>query len=168
MTTCDSLKLSRYVDGDLPPNERLSVNRHLRHCHRCTSELSDLREMDNVLRSWGARRAPAPETLDARIDRLVKLRGDRRPVKRVFALGRMMPAALGSSIAAVLVLLSVNLHGVSQSPSASETAWANQQSSIKRQAAPLLAARRSSAILGGQSKTPTGTLGRHAISFELN
>jgi hypothetical protein len=60
------------------------------------------------------------------------------------------------------------MHGAYSARSASEIAWATQQSSIKRQAAPLLNARRSSAIQGGQMKVATGTLGRHNNSTVLD
>jgi anti-sigma factor RsiW len=168
MTCCDPNELSRYIDGDLPFPERGQINHHLRRCEACSRELARLREMDGVLRGWGARRSPLPVTADVRITQTVHGRRRAHRVWAFFAVGRMAPAAVGSSIAAVLVVLSVNMHGAYPTRSPSETAWATQQSSIKRQAAPLLKARRSSAILGGQVKVATGTLGRHTNSSELN
>jgi anti-sigma factor RsiW len=165
---CDSTTLSRYLDGELSVVERGKITSHLRGCSACSRELARLRELDDVLRVWGAHRAPLPAATDLRITRTVRRRRMAHGVKSFFGVGRMAPAAVGSSIAALLVLLSVNLHGVYPTRSASETAWATQQSSIKRQAAPLLKARRSSAILGGQAKVATETLGRHINTSVLN
>lgn len=168
MTCCDPKALSLYVDGDLSFAKRGQINHHLRSCHACTGELKRLREMDDVLRTWGAQRTPLPSTADTRITETVRRRRHAHRARAFFGVSRMAPAAVGSSIAAVLVLLSVNMHGAYPTRSATETAWATQQSSIKRQAAPLLKARRSSAILGGQAKVATGTLGRHINTSELN
>jgi anti-sigma factor RsiW len=168
MTCCDSNTLSRYIDGDLGYSERGQINNHLRGCDTCSAELARLRRMDDVLRTWGGRRAPLPMAADMRITETVRRRRQAHRLRAFFAVGRMAPAAVGSSIAALLVLLSVNMHGAYPTRSPSETAWATQQSSIKRQAAPLLKARRSSAILGGQVNVASGTLGRHINSAELN
>lgn len=168
MNCCDSDVLSRYVDGDLPFTDRSRLNEHLRSCHACRIELARLRKLDDVIRAWGSQRTPLPVAADNRIAEMVRARPRVPAVRRIFALGRMTPAAVGSTIAAVLVLLSVNFHGPYPSRSASEIAWATQQSSIKRQAAPLLKARRSSAILGGQVNVSTGTLGRHFNATVLN
>jgi anti-sigma factor RsiW len=168
MTCCDSNTLSRYIDGDLGYSERGQINRHLRKCNTCSGEVARLRQMDDVLRAWGGQRAPLPAAADKRITETVRRHRQARRVWAFFALGRMAPAAVGSSIAALLVLLSVNMHGAYPTRSPNETAWATQQSSIKRQAAPLLKARRSSAILGGQVNVATGTPGRRFNSAELN
>jgi anti-sigma factor RsiW len=164
----DSNSLSRYLDGELSAAERGTINNHLQRCRTCSSELAHLREMDRVLRVWGAQRAPLPTSADLRITETVRRRRAAHRVKSFFRVGRMTPAAVGSSIAAVLVLLSVNLHGVYPTRSTNETAWATQQSSIKRQAAPLFKARRSSAILGGQAKASTETPGRRLSASTLN
>ena len=168
MTCCDPSELSRYVDGDLPFSVRNRVNEHLGTCRICRAELARLRKLDDVIRRWGAQRTPLPVSADNRITETVRQHRRVARVRRIFALGRMTPAAVGSSIAAVLVLLSVNMHGPYPARSASDIAWATQQSSIKRQAAPLLKARRSSAILGGQVNVSTGALGRHFNSSVLN
>lgn len=168
MTCCAPEALSRYVDGELSIADRGQINRHLRVCVTCTRELTRLRELDDVLRTWGAQISPLPTSADLRITQTVQRRRDAPLLRGFSAISRMAPAAVGSSIAAVLVLLSVNLHSGYPTRSASEIAWATQQSSVKRQAAPLLKARRSSAILGGQVKVAPGTLGRHTNSSELN
>lgn len=160
MTYCDPTVLSRYLDGDLSTTERRRMNTHLRTCEACANELVRLRRLDDMLRVWGARRTPLPVAADRRIAEAVRQRHRKSRLRSFFAVGRMAPAAVGSSVAAVLLLLSVHMHVADPSRSASETAWITQQSSIKRQAAPLLKARRSSAILGGQVKVDAGTLGR--------
>lgn len=168
MTNCDLDTLSRYIDGDLSPLDRGQVNGHLASCGYCSSEVARLRAMDDVLRAWGAHRAPVPAAAERRITDTVRRRRRSSTARRFLSASRMTPAAVGSTIAAVLVLLSVNMHGAYDTRSASEVAWASQQSSIKRQAAPLLKARRSSAIQGGQIKVGTGTLGRHINSTVLD
>lgn len=168
MTCCDPIQLSRYVDGELSPPERGAVNVHLRSCTVCARHVAELREMNDVLRAWGAHRTALPLSAELRIRDTVLQRRASHRFRSLLSFGRMTPAAVGSSIAAVLVLLSVNMHGAYPTRSASEVAWATQQSSIKRQAAPLLKARRSSAIQGGQVKVATGTLGRHSNSTVLN
>ncbi len=168
MTCCDPNALSRYLDGELCISRRMEINEHLRACTACTQELARLRTLDQMVRVWGVTRAPLPAASDRRIKETVSLRRLAHRARAPFVLGRMAPAAVGSSIAALLVLLSVNMHGAYPTRSASEIAWATQQSSIKRQAAPLLKARRSSAILGGQVKVGNSTLGRHTNSTVLN
>ncbi len=168
MTCCELDTLSRYVDGDLPPLERGRVNEHLSDCGSCRREVARLRALDDMLRAWGAHRAPLPSASEQRITDTVRRRHRSSTARKFLSASRMTPAAVGSSIAAVLVLLSVNMHAGYSSRSASEIAWASQQSSIKRQAAPLLKARRSSAIQGGQIKVGTGTLGRHSNSTVLD
>lgn len=168
MTCSDPAALSRYVDGELSLAERGRINGHLRSCSVCAREVVRLREMDDLLRTWGSHQAPLPPIADARIAATVRRRRQTSRLRTFLSVGRMTPAAVGSTIAAVLVLLSVNMRGAYSSRSASEVAWASQQSSIKRQAAPLLNARRSSAIQGGQAKVATGTLGRHTNSTVLD
>jgi anti-sigma factor RsiW len=168
MTCFDPAALSRYVDGELTPLERGQINGHLRGCATCAREVTRLREVDALLRAWGAQHAPLPLAADLRISQTVRRRRHASRLRTFLSVGRMSPAAVGSAIAAVLVLLSVNMRGAYSERSASEIAWATQQSSVKRQAAPLLNARRSSAIQGGQVKVATGTLGRHTNSTVLD
>jgi anti-sigma factor RsiW len=165
--TCDLSALSRYLDGELSFRRRQAVNEHLRECDRCSAHLDELRRMDNVLKTWGAKRAPLPASTDRRIACSVQGR-PRRPYARFAAFSRMMPAAVGSSVAAILVLLTVNLHALEPMRPSSDAAWAAQQSSIKRHAAPLLKARQSSAILGGQVKSTSESLPRHRFLFDVN
>lgn len=168
MTGCDSMLLSRLLDDDLTPEENVRLRAHVGACSHCARELESFKNVDAILRQWGAQRTPLPASADLRITETVRRRRGRNQLRSFFALGRMTPAAVGSTIAAVLVLLTVNMHGAFPARTPTETAWARQQSSIKRQAAPLLTARRSSAILGGQVKSGTGTLGRRINSSFLN
>jgi hypothetical protein len=38
-------RLSEYVDGELPPDEREKLESHLRHCAECTATLADLKRV---------------------------------------------------------------------------------------------------------------------------
>jgi anti-sigma factor RsiW len=48
-------RLSDYIDGDLAPTERRSVERHLRWCPRCRRMLADLGRTVSGLRRLGQR-----------------------------------------------------------------------------------------------------------------
>ncbi len=52
MLGCDHFipRLERYLDGELPSNERGSVERHLRSCPRCQKEMEDLCALQRLLR----------------------------------------------------------------------------------------------------------------------
>jgi anti-sigma factor RsiW len=102
---CNPYGLSRYLDAELQLADRSEIEAHLKVCHRCTKELELLRRLDRELRAWGQRRRAMPVQSEMRILESVDRRRLARPVR---ALARMMPAAVGTSIAAVLVLLSVN------------------------------------------------------------
>ncbi|HEX6507483.1 MAG TPA: zf-HC2 domain-containing protein [Chloroflexota bacterium] len=168
MRGCDPEALSRYLDGDLGFTARQELNRHLRECRLCSNELAELRNIDNVLRTFGAKRTPLTGAADARITHAVQKRRQHGRFSSFLALSRMMPAAVGSSIAAVLVVLSVNMHQVYPAHSSADAAWARQQSSIKRQAAPLLKARQSAAILSGQVKSTATVQPRHRLFLNVN
>jgi anti-sigma factor RsiW len=102
---CNSYGLSRYLDGELHLPDRRNLEAHLSVCHRCTEELQVLRRLDRELRAWGEKRRPIPVKSEMRILESVERR---RPVSPVRALARMLPAAVGTSIAALLVLASVS------------------------------------------------------------
>lgn len=42
--------LSPFVDGELPPGDRLAVERHLAACHDCTGRVADLRAESGLVR----------------------------------------------------------------------------------------------------------------------
>jgi anti-sigma factor RsiW len=102
---CSPYGLSRYLDGELRLPDRREIESHLKVCHHCADELEVLRRLDREVRLWSERRRPIPVQSEMRILETVERRRRARPVR---ALGRMIPAAVGSSIAALLVLVSVN------------------------------------------------------------
>lgn len=77
--------------------------------------------------------------------------GRRRKFHLVLKLGKMMPAAVGSSIAAILVLASANAGWMYRQAAipAAHPAIASSRSAIVQQSAPLLKARQTSAIVAG-------------------
>jgi hypothetical protein len=103
-----------------------------------------------VIRAWGLRRTPVPAELELRINQAVRRR---RRFGPLLALSKMMPAAVGTSVAALLVLVTAslsmpygqhNVGGASASPSA-----ANQ--AIVKQSARLIMNRRTQAIVAGRN-----------------
>lgn len=107
----DAHTLSLYIDGELALPVSREVETHLRGCSTCTDELHDLRRMDRAIAVWARARSVRTPEADRRfwgvLDR-------RRGSHRILAISRMMPAAVGSSIAALLVLVSANLGVLSQ------------------------------------------------------
>jgi anti-sigma factor RsiW len=112
MTACDSAALSQYLDSELPPRERLGLEKHLRGCATCRQELAVLRRMDQVIVDWGARNVPVPSVTESRIQESVNRRRSLGPLVSV---SRMMPAAVGSCAAALLLLVSANIGWLYQS-----------------------------------------------------
>jgi len=55
-------KLSDYLDGELPDEERRAVDAHLRGCAECTAVLNDLKRI--VARAQGVAAAPRPPAAD--------------------------------------------------------------------------------------------------------
>jgi anti-sigma factor RsiW len=163
MTPCDADILSRYLDGGISPDERDALDRHLASCRACAHELAELRRVDMVISAWGSQQRPVPLQTQQRIRRSVERR-NRLPA--VLAWSRMLPAALGTSVAAVLVMLSANLGLLLQSQApgvASSPSTISKQ--LKKQSRPLTDSRRISAILSGhdvsalhQSSTRRGQL----------
>ena len=47
--TCDRVDLSAFVDGELPPQQALEVERHLASCPACAAEIADLRALAAAL-----------------------------------------------------------------------------------------------------------------------
>jgi hypothetical protein len=90
-------RLSAYLDGELPPGERLAVEAHLAACASCTALLDDMRAVD----AWAASLpAEAPggyfETFPSRVVARV---GASRPSARV----RRLPAWTWAAAAALLL-----------------------------------------------------------------
>lgn len=161
MTHCDTDALSLFLDGDLPIAQHRAVAEHLRACADCRDELAALRRLDQLITAWGSARAPIPTETEARVHQSVEKRRGLRPV---FALSRMMPAALGTSVAAVLVLLTANLtplyRGSAQpTPSTSEPMAAKL---LKQQSAPLRYQRGKTAFVGTYTAPPPAIVDRHA------
>lgn len=146
MTPCDADRLSRFLDGDLESDEYRETADHLRQCSECRQELAALRQADGAVWAWGARREPVPPATEARLHRSIQRR---KRLRVIFAVSRMMPAALGTSVAAVLVLLSANLsplYQASRQPTPGNVGVISSQS-LKQQSTPLLYARAKSAVV---------------------
>lgn len=47
MVSCKTIiaNLSSYLDGDATPEMRAKIEKHLRHCHRCTAVYDSTRKM---------------------------------------------------------------------------------------------------------------------------
>jgi anti-sigma factor RsiW len=54
MRRCDERAeaLSAFLDGELPPEERRELERHLSGCDGCRERLEELRELGEGLRAW--------------------------------------------------------------------------------------------------------------------
>ncbi|MGI8968423.1 MAG: zf-HC2 domain-containing protein, partial [Chloroflexota bacterium] len=102
---CDFDLLSLYLEHGLTLPRRVRLEEHLRTCSTCRRELRELRRVDQVLSPWCALRSPVPASVENRVARSVRRR---RRLKPLFALSRVMPAAVGTTAAALLVLVSVN------------------------------------------------------------
>jgi anti-sigma factor RsiW len=156
--SCDVERLSRYLDGDLALLERRLLDRHIAHCRWCASELDKLRANDRLLWSWGLRRMPIPPSLDGKITRDL---GRKRRFGPLLAMSRMMPAALGTSVAALLVLVTANLGTPLQNhaPNAAAAQIASKRTVVKHSAT-LIMNRHTQAIVGTRS-TPVPISDRH-------
>ena len=51
--------LQRYLDGELAPEERVKVEKHLAECESCQTHLNELKALTSVLQSWSL---PADQT----------------------------------------------------------------------------------------------------------
>lgn len=150
---CDVDLLSHYVDGSLMLPARIELESHLKSCCACRQELESLRRIDAMLQSWGSVRTPVPDRAHHRILRTVERRKRLAPL---LALNRMMPAAVGSTIAALLILGSVNLGVLYQTsaPSTSGTSSPTLSAAVIKQSSTLVRARRTSAVIGGYVAAP--------------
>lgn len=155
---CDFDALSRFVDGELPPERMRVVMRHVNSCASCSDELARLRHINHVLWNWGAKREPVPPPTQERIRRSVERR---RRLGPFIALSRMTPAAVGSMIAALFVDMTANLAPIYQSASQSPTPQSTGRESahvIKQQMQPLLYQRGKSAVVSSQASTTRASL----------
>lgn len=146
MTHYDHQQLSLYLDGELPPAESVAVRQHVAACDVCGAELQSLHEVDHVLARFGTRQLPLPHATNARVHRSWQRR---RSLGPLFALTRMMPAAVGTTAAALLLLASANL-SASLRPQTAAAPIPDTRNArlLARQSQPLLLVRRSSAVLG--------------------
>jgi predicted anti-sigma-YlaC factor YlaD len=159
MTGCNANALSLFLEGALPVDEHREVADHLRNCAGCRAEMASLHHVDSVIRAWAANRTPIPSCTESRIYRTVDRRRKLRPL---LALSRMMPAALGTSVAALLVLVTANLaplyRGGAQSPT---TAHIVASKALKTQSAPLRFQRGKSASVDTYTAPLTPIVDRH-------
>jgi anti-sigma factor RsiW len=167
MNACDVDVLSRYLDGDLSLPARRDMDRHLSTCQDCAAELDVLRRNDHVLWSWGLRRTPLPEAVEQKIMRDV---GKRKRLGPLVAISRMMPAAVGTSVAAMLVLVSVTLSGqyAQRQAGAALSASKTAQQTIHKQSKPLLRIRGTQAIVGTGSPHVLIHTPQHRLQFDQN
>ncbi len=167
MTYCDLDALSRYLDGDMSLPIRREMESHLRGCASCGEELQQLQCADRILVHFGRASVPVPSTAGQRMVGAVQRR---RRLAPLIALSRMMPAAVGSSVAAVLVLLSVNMGILSHNRIGAQGNLASPPGlqHFAKQSAPLMKARRTSAMLGGQSLVEAQLPPRSRFQFDFN
>lgn len=149
----DPLALSRYLDNDVTLPVRHELESHLRRCGMCVDQLENLRTVDRVVASWASKSELVSPQAEARIQCSV---ARRRRLGPLFALSRMTPAAMGSTVAAMLVLASASLGWLAPSPShvLPPNGAAHVQHLLAKQSIPQRNARVTSAILSGRSVPP--------------
>jgi len=167
MTACDLDALSRYLDGDMSLPIRREMDLHLQACESCREELQQLQRVDRILVDFGAASALVPPAAGQRMVGAVQRR---RRLAPLITLSRMMPAAVGSSVAALLVLLSVNMGMLSHNRLGGHGNLAATPAlqHFAKQSAPLIKARRTSAMLGGQSLVEAQLPPRSRFQFDFN
>jgi hypothetical protein len=100
-------RLSAYLDGDLPEEEREGIAQHLRQCVRCAEEERALKETLALLRNLPARKAP-PELLEGVRRRIGKERAKTPLWKKL-----LLPAHIKLPLeAAAVVLVFLLVYGV--------------------------------------------------------
>jgi predicted anti-sigma-YlaC factor YlaD len=157
----------RSLDDDVTLPERRRLESHIAECAACREERETLHELDRLLAAWATSNCPVPASTQARIAASVERRHRLRALR---GLSRMTPAAVGSSLAAVLVLLSVNLgFRYGSSPGTNQPyATPARPSVIQKQSAVLSKARRMSALFAGREDAqPSLPLRRH-IQLDVN
>ncbi|MCW5979630.1 MAG: zf-HC2 domain-containing protein [Bryobacteraceae bacterium] len=117
-------KFGRYLDGELLPQERQSLEGHLAECLECAREVDVLRRIDDFL---GEDAAPRPPDLSEAILRRVQSeRAEERPWMWLQAAAAspwpMKLAATGAAALAVYMGLLIGGIGHERIP-AGDTAW---------------------------------------------
>lgn len=139
--------------------------RHLQTCPDCRREVTDLKRVNQALYSWGAVRRPIPAATEHRVRVSIERR---RKLAPLFRLARFSPPAVGSSVAALLLLLMVNLGPVYQSAAPPAVAKAQVAPVIKRQAGPLQLARGRAAVVATKPDSTQLFLVHHHFEALVN
>lgn len=163
MGRCRPETLTRVLDGGLSPADTLALEAHVRRCESCRTELDSLRRVDALVGALGQRERPFPARAGARIERTVERR---RKLGPLLALSRMMPAAVGTSAAALLILVSVNIGVLYQSQTIPAAPGAASSPQVLQQSQKLSNNRRISAILG--TVGPQQLRSKHQIPLNYN
>lgn len=162
---CEVDTLSLYLDGELGVRARQALEQHLAACGDCRSLLDELRRNDRVLIQWGAAREPLPLTTEARVTSSLRPRTLR---SRVLSASRMMPAAVGTTAAALLVVATTSLSPLLGTRPISSAAPSRAMAHlIAKQSAPLLDARRTSALLPGRNTTLSPAQPHRTIQLDI-
>lgn len=112
-------RLSAYLDGELPPAERVRVSDHLAGCARCAAEAASLRRTVRLMRTTGGF-VPPPD-LRARLDlSVLSVAGTERET-RPWRLRPVLPPAVGMAAVAVALLFSISLPRAPRPPRVSRT-----------------------------------------------
>jgi anti-sigma factor RsiW len=152
LTSCDVDLLSRYLDGELMLPQRVALEEHLRICAPCAREMADLRRADALVAALGESPRPIPIATEERIRRAA---GRPHRLRPITSISRMMPAAVGSTVAAVLVVLSVNAGMLyrSSSPTPDTPTASQAATAIAKRSAALIKTRRTAAVFGSTVAT---------------
>lgn len=100
--------LEAYHDGELPVEEQVAVQSHLRHCDSCAAERRWLREAGTILRDAAATHVPTdPEAVGRNVLARLPGEGERSVLQRVrlaFQDMRLVWPALGATVATIACL----------------------------------------------------------------
>ncbi len=162
---CDTDLLSRYADGELQGSSAREMAQHLKTCAACRYELSDMRHVNHVLYSWGSVRSPVPPETERRVRSAIERRKRLAPILRI---ARFSPPAVGSSIAALMLLLAINVGPMYQTASPAPPTATQVAPVIKRQAAPLQLARSRAALVTTQPDSLQRLLVHHHFEALVN
>lgn len=162
---CDAEMLSRFVDGDVHGAQAHDVTQHVKTCASCRRELSDMRRVNHVLYAWGSVRRPVPAHTERRVRATIERRRRLGPILR---LTRFSPPAVGSSIAALLLLVAINVGPLYQTAAPAQPTATQVAPVIKRQAAPLQLARRRAAVVTTQPDSLQRLLVHHHFEALVN
>lgn len=141
---CDGELLSRFVDGELGEVQLEELTSHLARCASCRAEVGEMRRINQVLSAWGSVLRPVPSSTERRVRTSVERRRRLAPLLR---LSKLSPPAVGSSIAALLLLLVVNTGPLYQAAAPASQSSPRVAPVIKRQSAPLQLARGRAAVV---------------------